>query len=497
AAESHDFLNLTTTRGFENGAECRPIIMGVDASIWMYQADGAITHRNARAGPNPQLRVLFYRLATLLQLPLRAVFVFDGPGRPQFKRNTRVVTRGNRLTTEFRELIGQFGYHSHMAPAEADAELGRLASEHIVDVVETTDSDVLLFGAPTVLYIPRKKQDRNKVMLYTAENVFITPGVGLTRGGLLLIALLSGGDYNPGISGCGIITAHAIARGNLGDMLLTEALRSHTLTPRFIEFLNTWKEVLCLEFSTNAHGFLAQRRPAIAAAIAQLPSFPDPDVIFAYVHPITSWSENHSPPDYQAWGLSQPNLTKITSLCQRQFGWDAATIAKKFYKLLFLGIATQSLLKPYNLHALLEAHVEMGFSSDDDFPRSSVLRVLKDKTTGALKFYRVEMSTRALSLHVRAGLHTATASPGPTLMAHWIPAPIIDYALPDLVSRSQALARLNASKSRSQRKVKSAANGPAPVRVPPQTVVSVPTHLCRAYQFAQSSSALTATRSPC
>jgi 5'-3' exonuclease len=37
------------------------------------------------------------------------------------------------------------------APGEADAELGRLASEGLIDIVQTTDSDVFLFGAPTVI----------------------------------------------------------------------------------------------------------------------------------------------------------------------------------------------------------------------------------------------------------------------------------------------------------------------------------------------------------
>lgn len=85
-----------------------------DISIWMYQADQAITHSNAQRGPNPQLRVLFYRLAALLELPIRAVFVFDGTARPEFKRGTRVLTHGHWLTAQFRELIRDFGYHSYM-----------------------------------------------------------------------------------------------------------------------------------------------------------------------------------------------------------------------------------------------------------------------------------------------------------------------------------------------------------------------------------------------
>ncbi|KAJ7664883.1 PIN domain-like protein [Mycena rosella] len=172
-------------------------MLSTDAiSIWMYQVDRAITYTNARAGPNPQLRALFYRLAALLELPIRVVFVFDGPARPIIKRNTRVNTNGHWLTAQFQALIRDFGYHSHTAPAEADAELGRLASEQIIDIVETTDSDVFVFGAPAVVYTPRKKTDGNNVTIYTAENLFITPSVGLTRGGTLVIALFSGGDHH-------------------------------------------------------------------------------------------------------------------------------------------------------------------------------------------------------------------------------------------------------------------------------------------------------------
>jgi len=79
----------------------------------MYQAEHAIRHGNAQPGPNPHLRVLFYKLAGLLELPIRVLFVFDGPARPQFKRGTRVLTHGHRLTAQFLQLIQGFGYHSH------------------------------------------------------------------------------------------------------------------------------------------------------------------------------------------------------------------------------------------------------------------------------------------------------------------------------------------------------------------------------------------------
>ncbi|KAJ7900692.1 hypothetical protein B0H14DRAFT_2493616, partial [Mycena olivaceomarginata] len=221
-----------------------------------------------------------------------------------------------------------------------------------------------------------------------------------TRGGLLLVALLSGGDYDEvGLPGCGIAIAHAVARGKLGDTLLQRALESSTPTAEFLEFLISWKQALCIEFLTDPHGHLGRKYKSVATTIAETPSFPDVEVIFAYVHPITSWSENHSLPPCHSWGLAAPDLTAITSFCQLQFRWNATEIARKFSEGLFLGIAIQSLLKPYDLHALLQAHVESGLSSDDDFPRSSVLRVLKTKITisdnHTLKKYKVEIVSRS------------------------------------------------------------------------------------------------------
>jgi Holliday junction resolvase YEN1 len=80
----------------------------------MYQADRAIKHGNADAGRNPQLRILFYRAARLLSLPICVVFVFDGPARPAIKRGTKVLTHGHWLTGSFQKLIEAFGYHWYM-----------------------------------------------------------------------------------------------------------------------------------------------------------------------------------------------------------------------------------------------------------------------------------------------------------------------------------------------------------------------------------------------
>ncbi|KAJ6448836.1 PIN domain-like protein [Mycena sanguinolenta] len=368
AAERHDWLHYAVTQSFPSGsAECEPPLFGINArcvlgfntpslltifSIWLYQADRALNYGNGR-GNNPQLGVLFYRLVYLLTLPIRVVIIFDGPGRPSIKRGTAVLTNGHWLTGPFQKLIDAFGYHWYTAPGEAEAELAQLNALKIVDVVVTTDVDALVFGATAMMALHALiKKDKGEITLYTSENIFITPDVSLTRGGLLLIALLVGGDYDEGLDGCGVSLAHAVARGNLGDALLSAALEQDEMTFEFTKFLHEWKLSLVTEFATDPHGYLGRKCKAIAATL-EAASFPNPDVLRAYTHPTTSWSSAYSAPAYQLWGLAQPNLGRIASLCQLQFGWNAAEISSKFTTLVYPGLAVQSLLRVRFLFRLL------------------------------------------------------------------------------------------------------------------------------------------------
>ncbi|KAJ7434191.1 hypothetical protein B0H11DRAFT_2373253 [Mycena galericulata] len=323
----------------------------------------------------------------------------------------RALKHNNTLTAQFQALIEVFGYLWYTAPGEAEAELGRLNNLGIIDI----------------------KNDKDEITVYHSSLIFITPGVCLSRGGLLLIALLAGGDYHQGLPGCGVALAHAVARGPLGDALLEAALQNPEITDEFLDFLASWRATLAWEFATDPHGYLGRKHRAIAANITS--SFPNLGVLYAYTHPVTSWSENYSPPAYQSWGLPKPDVKKIASFCQGQFDWDAAKISSTFVKHLYSGIVMQSLLKPYDLHALLEAHVNSGISSDDDFPRSSVLQVVKTRKLHAVELYHVEISTGALGLRIKSGIQDAPSFPIAPLMRIWIPAPVIDYAFPDLVSR--------------------------------------------------------------
>jgi holliday junction resolvase YEN1 len=81
--------------------------IGIDASIWYYHA------YSSKEGDNPELRMLFFRLAKFLALPLLPLFVFDGPERPKIKRNKRVMGRRHPLTRSFIAMIKAFGFEHH------------------------------------------------------------------------------------------------------------------------------------------------------------------------------------------------------------------------------------------------------------------------------------------------------------------------------------------------------------------------------------------------
>lgn len=128
-----------------DGAPQRLPIIGVDLSAWLFHA------RLSVEGSNPILRLIFFRLARLLSLPINAVFVFDGPLRPRVKRGRTVGAKKHPLTGPLMEMIATFGAIGWEAPGEAEAELARMNQEGLIDAVLSDDVDSLVFGAQTVM----------------------------------------------------------------------------------------------------------------------------------------------------------------------------------------------------------------------------------------------------------------------------------------------------------------------------------------------------------
>lgn len=141
-------------------------------------------------------------------MPFLPLFVFDGPKRPKIKRGKVVGGKEHWMVNSLRTILDAFGFECRTAPGEAEAELAFLNRIGVIDAVLSDDVDCFIFGAPTVIRNlsstlsakakkgSQTKEDGQHVNVYRLEDIKNHSDVGLSQGGLILIALLRGGDYD-------------------------------------------------------------------------------------------------------------------------------------------------------------------------------------------------------------------------------------------------------------------------------------------------------------
>lgn len=119
-------------------------------SLWMHGICAVFQINHAAAGKSPELRTLFFRLRTLLKLPLHAVFVFDGLGH--------LPDKGHKVRSSPHWIKYVLSPHDvgvspvlYQAPSEAEAELAAMNVHGVIDAVMTEDSDILIFGTPCII----------------------------------------------------------------------------------------------------------------------------------------------------------------------------------------------------------------------------------------------------------------------------------------------------------------------------------------------------------
>ncbi|KAG4305630.1 hypothetical protein PORY_001186 [Pneumocystis oryctolagi] len=262
ASDTYSFDNRSP-RGFR---------VGIDTSIWLYQV------RAGQGGQNPELRTLYFRLCRLRYLGILPIFVLDGESRPFFKRRKKIQKAKFHIANMVR-LIKLFGFPVWYAPGEAEAECALLKKKSIIDAVISEDVDCFIFGSELVIKDWGKddefKNTSTHVSVYNMEN--IVKNTHISQAGMLLIALMSCGDYDSiGIPNCGIKTAIDAAKAGFGDSLLTLIKNGSDLTE--------WKNQLEISLRTNANGYFSTKHPSL-----KLPKdFPNQDIIKFYINPITS-----------------------------------------------------------------------------------------------------------------------------------------------------------------------------------------------------------------
>ncbi|KAF9526067.1 hypothetical protein CPB83DRAFT_506722 [Crepidotus variabilis] len=330
--------DLAIKDGFQaNPDKKRGFRLGIDASIWFFHAE------YGREGENPVLRTLFFRCATLMHTTFLPLFVFDGPKRPDFKRGKKINKAGNALIPGMKNIVEAFGFEWRMAPGEAEAELAYLNRIGIIDGVLSDDVDNFLFGAKTVLRNSSNtlsgnranpilnsagKDDKNHSRIFKMEDITNHPDIRLTQGGLILIGLMSGGDYQQGgLMRCGVTTAAALARCGFGDTLYEAAMNLERDV--LLDFLVMWREELKQELKTNSKGEIGRKQAALAKSIPD--TFPNIDVLLSYVKPITSQTMGRESNNVKiTWG-KEPDVAKLAGVCEMYFEWGyKEAIMKRF-----------------------------------------------------------------------------------------------------------------------------------------------------------------------
>ena len=181
-----------------------------------------------------------------------------------------------------KQLLALLGISYHDAPGEAEAECALLQQQGVVDAVLSEDVDTLMFGCGLTLRNwssegARGNKTPTHVSMFDAEKLKDS-SAGLSPRGMLLVALMSGGDYDPaGLPGCGVKVACEAARAGFGESLCR-------LSTSDVDGLRAWREGLSHELQTNESRYFKVKHQNL-----QLPSdFPDRAILGFYLQPTVS-----------------------------------------------------------------------------------------------------------------------------------------------------------------------------------------------------------------
>ena len=325
----------------------RPLRIAIDISIWQFQI------QSGEGGKNPALRTLYYRLLKLLALSIQPLFVFDGSQKPPFKRGSKTTSNAaclpNFLT---KELLKCFGFSYHTAPGEAEAECALLQKEGIVDAVLSEDVDTLMFGCTLGLRhwtaeAVRGHKGPTHVNVYHAATT--KTKTHLDSEGMILVALMSGGDYIPaGIPGCGIKTACEAAKAGFGHDLCK-------LSRKDSDGLQQWRERLERELRTNGSKYFRQRHKAL-----KVPErFPNMTVLSYYTNPVVSSTDKVSKLRHEIEWSSEVNISGLRIFVSEAFDWQYLSGAKKFIRGLAPALLVHRLIQRSTADTYNDDNMEM------------------------------------------------------------------------------------------------------------------------------------------
>ena len=212
-----------------------------------------------------------------------------------------------------------------------------------MDAVLSEDVDTMMFGCTFHLRNWSSENVRgNKtpthVNVYRAEAT--KQKSGLDSHSMILIALMSGGDYIPaGIPGCGIKTACEAAKAGFGRGLCK--LDRHDSVG-----FNQWRERLEYELRVNESGFFRARHKTLAAAVPE--KFPDKTVLRYYTNPAVSKPDHILRLRNEIQWDGNIDVPGLRHFVAEAFEWINLAGARKFVRGLAPAMLVDRLCRRYN-----------------------------------------------------------------------------------------------------------------------------------------------------
>ncbi len=302
--------------------------IGIDAYNWMYQFLSVIRDRftgeplrDPKGKITSHLSGLFYRTARLLEAEIIPVYVFDGKP-PEWKKRTieerkkirqeaeekwkEAVEKGeeaikyaqgaSRLTDEMieeaKKLLEAMGVSWVQAPSEGEAQVAYMVKDGQLWAGASQDFDSLLFGSQRLIrnlnITGRKKLPNKQVYVEVKPEIIelkdLFSNLGIDNEQLILIGLLIGTDFNPGVKGYGPLKALELVKKektaekvkaavNWDFVIPIEALLEFFKTPPS-EDMKIEKNKMDIEklkkLLVDNHGFAEDRINSISEKLANL-----------------------------------------------------------------------------------------------------------------------------------------------------------------------------------------------------------------------------------
>ncbi|GAA5908695.1 uncharacterized protein JCM6883_004143 [Sporobolomyces salmoneus] len=430
------WAQLSDARFREGGS--RGMRVGVDTSLWLYHMEKMDKEQfdsegnPINVGLNPGLRTIFFRMSKMLSRGILAVFIFDGPQKPSWKRGRHVGQGSMRGNQEFKRMVELMGMEWRVAAGEAEAELAAMNVRGEIDAVLSDDVDTFLFGAKMVIrndsealsgnksevaknrtstlpnsttwkapqssfpsssasssssqsslpqYMPVPADCKKALVTWSSDD--IRSKTGISRDGLILIALVAGGDYSNGLDRFGMVTAKRFAELGYGEKLF-DGIKRHSNDPvAQAEFVQEWKEEVSEILINNTNKVLTRKEPNKAKMLLEAHDWPDLQIVNNYANPKITKPGSWIKPTWDR----DVDLKGLVDFVTENFEWGHEEIVSKFRNLLWLGI----LLRRIRRTALEQ---DQGIRVRSSHPSALVERVICLKCEQSTNF------TLSYSLHL-------------------------------------------------------------------------------------------------